>query len=314
MRRIHVMAAVIRRPDGRILIAKRPEHAHQGGLWEFPGGKLEPGETRQQALGRELYEELGIRVTQARPLIDIRHDYPDKSVRLDVWQVDGFDGEPRGAEGQPIRWVAPHELIGYAFPAANISIVTAARLPDRYLITPDEPDRDRLFSGLEKAIEAGALLIQLRQAHLTAADYASLVREVLDRFGSQCQWLIKGQEPPTRDGVGWHLTSAQLRNLSTAGWQRGEGPPHGWLAASCHDETEIELAEQLGVDFITLSPVRPTPSHPEAAGLGWSRVTELLSTTNLPAYVLGGLSEQELPQAFEAGAQGVAGIRGFWPV
>lgn len=314
MRRIHVMAAVIRGPDRRILIAKRPEHTHQGGLWEFPGGKLEPGETREAALGRELLEELGIRVTQARPLIDIRHDYSDKSVRLDVWQVDGFEGEPHGAEGQPIRWVNACELKEYAFPAANIPIVTAARLPERYLITPDEPDRDRLFVGLERAIQGGVRMIQLRQTQMTEPEYQSLVQEVLDRFGSRCQWLVKGQQPPSQAGVGWHLTSGQLRNLSSTGWQRGEGPPSGWLAASCHDETEVDLAVQLGVDFITLSPVLSTPSHPQAAGLGWARAKELLSLTNLPVYLLGGLTETDLPQAFEAGAQGVAGIRGFWPV
>lgn len=314
MRRIHVMAAVIRGRDGRILIAKRPDHAHQGGLWEFPGGKLEPGEARLAALERELYEELGIRITRARPLIDIRHDYADKSIRLDVWQVDDFEGEPHGAEGQPIRWVDARELSQYAFPAANIPIVTAARLPERYLITPDEPDRNRLFKGLERAIDEGVRLIQLRQTHLAQAEYHSLTQEVLDRFGSRCQWLIKGHQPPTQNGVGWHLTSQQLRSLSEAGWQRQAAQAGGWLAASCHNEREIELAAQLDVDFITLSPVLPTPSHPEAAGLGWVRVGELLSMANLPTYVLGGLTEKDLPQAFAAGAQGVAGIRGFWPV
>src|SRR5690554_8155475 len=93
MRRIHVIAAVIRDDQNRILIAKRPDHVHQGGLWEFPGGKLEDSEQRFDGLVRELREELGIAVTHARPLLDIRHDYPDKSVRLDVWLVTGFDGQ-----------------------------------------------------------------------------------------------------------------------------------------------------------------------------------------------------------------------------
>ena len=100
MHRIHVMAAVIRDAERRILIAKRPDDAHQGGLWEFPGGKLEPGESRLEALQRELHEELGITVQQARPLIDLQHNYPDKHIRLDVWEVSEFTGTAHGAEGE----------------------------------------------------------------------------------------------------------------------------------------------------------------------------------------------------------------------
>lgn len=137
MKRIHVAAAVIRAVDGRVLIAKRPLDKHQGGLWEFPGGKVEAGESVEAALARELAEELGITVTAAQPLIQVRHDYPDKQVLLDVWQVLAFSGEPHGAEGQPLAWVEPAQLPGYSFPAANRPIVAAARLPDRYLITPD---------------------------------------------------------------------------------------------------------------------------------------------------------------------------------
>ena len=154
-RRIHVIAAVIRDAQNRALIAKRPDHVHQGGLWEFPGGKLEDREPRFEGLARELREELGIRVTDARPLLDIRHDYPDKSVRLDVWLVTGFDGEAHGAEGQPVRWVAANELDEYEFPAANGPIVRAAQLPERYLITPDVEDEAALFAGLQRAREAG---------------------------------------------------------------------------------------------------------------------------------------------------------------
>ena len=136
MKRIHVAAAVIRGPESSVLIAKRPLDKHQGGLWEFPGGKVEDGEGVESALARELQEELGIEVTQAQPLIQVRHDYPDKQVLLDVWEVLAFAGEPHGAEGQPLAWVAPEALVDYSFPAANQPIVTAARLPQHYLITP----------------------------------------------------------------------------------------------------------------------------------------------------------------------------------
>lgn len=129
MKRVHVAAAVIRGTDGKILIARRADKQHQGGLWEFPGGKVEPDETVEAALARELKEELGIAVMAARPLIKIKHDYPDKQVLLDVWEVSSFTGEPHGAEGQPLAWVSNRELASYEFPAANQPIVAAARLP-----------------------------------------------------------------------------------------------------------------------------------------------------------------------------------------
>ena len=129
MKRIHVAAAVIRDNSGKILIARRADTQHQGGLWEFPGGKVEADESVTTALGRELHEELGIVVDVARPLIKVQHDYPDKQVLLDVWEVSAFTGEPHGAEGQPLEWVAPRDLLNYDFPAANQPIVAAARLP-----------------------------------------------------------------------------------------------------------------------------------------------------------------------------------------
>ncbi len=121
---VHVAVGVI--VDGtRILLAKRLEHSHQGGLWEFPGGKVEAGESVEQALSRELQEELAIRVVRAEPLLQVTHDYGDKSVMLDVWWVDRFEGEAEGCEGQTIAWVEAKSLGDYAFPAANQLIVEA---------------------------------------------------------------------------------------------------------------------------------------------------------------------------------------------
>ncbi|UAW99041.1 Nudix family hydrolase [Halopseudomonas nanhaiensis] len=310
MRRVHVMAAVIRDPAGRILIARRPDHAHQGGLWEFPGGKLEPGEAREAGLARELHEELGITVTQARPLIDIHHDYPDKSIRLDVWTVDAFDGEAHGAEGQPIRWVRQEELDDYRFPQANAPIVSAARLPTRYLVTPDLADTDELYAGLRAAYAAGIRLVQLRQTQLDTEAYASLAEQVTEHFGSGFIWMLKGDHPPHQPGAGWHVTGRQLAELARTGWRREERL--AWLAASCHDDRELALAAQIGVDFVTLSPVLPTRSHPGAAALGWERGAELIRGVNMPVYLLGGMSEAHLSQAFDVGAQGIAGISGLW--
>lgn len=124
-KRVHVAVAVISNSNGDILISKRPGHVHQGGLWEFPGGKLEPGESLESALKRELLEELGIELNTCQPLVEIQHDYPDKSVLLDVWSVSDFSGVPYGREQQPIRWVAPEALGQYDFPEANQPIIQA---------------------------------------------------------------------------------------------------------------------------------------------------------------------------------------------
>ncbi len=116
---MHVAVGIIRQPTGEILIAKRPMDKYKGGLWEFPGGKVEADETVLQALTRELKEELGIEVLLAESWLQFEYDYKDRIVLLDTWIVTSYSGEPQGAEGQAIRWVLPHELSQYEFPAGN---------------------------------------------------------------------------------------------------------------------------------------------------------------------------------------------------
>lgn len=307
---LHVMAAVIRSPEGRVLIARRPEDKDQGGLWEFPGGKCEPGETREAALARELREELGIEVRQARPLIQVRHAYPNKTVLLDVWQVTAFDGEAQGLEGQPVRWVWPDELPDYRFPAANYPIISAARLPERYLITPDELSVSVLLERVECAIAADVKLIQLRAPRLLEAEYRRLAQAALALCPQPERLMLKGPLAWAEDfpGVGWHLTARQLCELPA-----GIRPlaADRWLAASCHSAAELEKALALGVDFVTLSPIQPTQTHPDAEPLGWEQARQLVECFPRPVYLLGGMKGEDLPRAFEVGAQGVAGIRGL---
>lgn len=312
MTRLHVVAAVIRDPQGRILIAQRPAHKHQGGLWEFPGGKVEAGEAPAAALARELAEELGIQVTGARPLLQVRHDYPDQAVLLDVWQVDAFTGDAHGAEGQPLAWVAPRELADYDFPAANRPIVQAAQLPERYLITPGELTTAELLNGLHRALDSGIRLVQLRTPDNFDPQYRDLAGDVQGLCTGRAQLMLKGPLEWLGDfpAAGWHLTAEQLRRYAPNG---RPFPAQRLLAASCHDAEELALAQQMGVDFVTLSPVMPTTSHPGAPTLGWVKVQQLLVDCNLPAYLLGGLGEDDLTSAWQAGAQGVAAIRAFWP-
>ena len=119
---VHVAVGVIVNTSGQILITRRAADSHQGGLWEFPGGKVEPGELLATALDRELREELGVEPGRTSPLLKVRHDYGDKQVLLDVHVVWEFGGEPDGLEGQPLAWVEPRALKNYDFPAANLPI------------------------------------------------------------------------------------------------------------------------------------------------------------------------------------------------
>ena len=312
MKRVHVAAAVIRGADGKILIARRADTQHQGGLWEFPGGKVEAGESVQAALGRELQEELDIVVKAARPLIKVQHDYPDKQVLLDVWEVSSFTGEPHGAEGQPLAWVTPRDLAEYEFPAANESIVAAARLPDQYLITPDGLETPVLLRGMQKAIAGGIKLIQLRAPNGYDPKYRDLAVDATGLCAGKAQLMLKGPLEWLGDfpSAGWHLTAKQLQKLAANG---RPFPKARWLAASCHNAKELALAEQMGVDFVTLSPVLPTQTHPDAQPLGWEQAQQLIAGFSKPVFLLGGLGPDDRQQAWEIGAQGVAGIRAFWP-
>ncbi|MDY0249034.1 MAG: Nudix family hydrolase [Pseudomonas sp.] len=311
-KRVHVVAAVIRNAQQEILLALRPADKHMGGLWEFPGGKCEVGESPQQALARELHEELGIVIENPQPLIQVRHDYPDLHVLLDVYTVPRFTGEAHGAEGQAVRWVASSALADYQFPAANRSIVSAAQLPQRYLITPEQLRPEQLYMGAERALAAGCKLLQLRAAHLSVNEYKALAWRLQALCAGRAQLMLKGDlvwhaEFP---GAGWHLTAQQLHELA------GQARPLAtdrWLAASCHTVEELQLATALQVDFVTLSPVLPTPTHPASPPLGWDTAQALLREFNAPAFLLGGLTEQDTVQACAIGGQGVAGIRGFWP-
>lgn len=300
------VGAVVDR-HGKVLIAKRPDDKHQGGLWEFPGGKIEPGETQRQALDRELHEELAINVKTATPLITIHHDYPDLSVRLKVWRIDRFEGDPHGREGQAVEWVASTDLQNYSFPAANRPIVTALRLPPFYAIL-DDSTPSALFSNLKTILANGIKLIQLRLKKVTAGEAAEFIARILPicrRHGASVllNSAVSGIEASAVDGM--HLTGRDLMAL------RERPDSQGWLAASCHNEAELRHAETVGVDFAVLAPVLPTATHPGARILGWQGFTALAETANIPVYGLGGLAKDDLARVREAGGQGVAGIRAF---
>ncbi|MCL6268960.1 Nudix family hydrolase [Sansalvadorimonas sp. 2012CJ34-2] len=309
---VHVVAAVILDSEERVLIAERPADKHQGGLWEFPGGKVEPGERIEGALCRELEEELGILPSEYEPLIKIRYDYSDKSVLLDVWTVTAFSGEAHGREGQPIEWVDKAQLRDYEFPAANHPILNAAILPERYLITGSFRDKSELIDKVSSALRMGISLVQFRAPWLDKEQYRECVESLVPLFsGHESKLIVKGElEWLEDDSVGGiHLTSSQLESLHKEGWKHSGGKIVG---VSCHSGLQLVQASEVGAFFATLSPVEETSFHPEANPLGWGQVGPMIENATLPVYCLGGMRDNDLVQACRLGAQGIAAISAWW--
>lgn len=309
---IHVVAGVLSDEEGRVLIARRADHLHQGGLWEFPGGKLERDESPRQGLARELWEELGITIGAIEPLIRIPHDYGDRRVLLDVYRVLDYRGIPRGCDGQALVWMTPDELDPALFPAADRPVIAALRLPKLMLITgPDPADPPLFLTRLERALAQGVRLVQLRAPELAAADYRALARLVWPLCRAYGARLLLNRPPEEVEGLardGLHLNRRLLMTL-----KQRPGSARELIGASCHDPIELGRAVELGLDYALLSPVKPTASHPEAQPLGWQTFAEWIAPIPLPVYALGGLTPKDLDTAIAHGAQGIAAIRGLWP-
>jgi len=312
---LQVAVGVVKNTQGEVLISLRSQSLHQGGLWEFPGGKVEPAETVEQALRRELKEELGITVISAHSLLTIKHDYPDISVQLHVYEVTEFLGSAKSHVNQPLKWVKPVELTRYTFPAANQPIVMAAQLPNYYAILNDA-ENALLESRLRLLVDRGVKLIQLRLKSISEPDLHEFLRWAKPLCQQHKVMLLVNSAVINAQAIavnGIHLTSRDMMAMT----QRPQGKELGfneapyWVSASCHTLTELKHAEAVGVDFVVLSPILPTETHPEAEPLGWQTFAELVSQVNLPVYALGGLSSHHLEQTQLLGGQGIAGIRAF---
>lgn len=310
-RPIHVVAGVIRDPRGRVLLARRTQGRDLAGLWEFPGGKLEPGETPRQALARELHEELGIDAQVGAAIINVPQRYPHKHLHLDVYAVDVFNGRVRGLDGQALAWVPPEKLPDYPMPPADVPVVAALLQPDHCLVTPLPVDDGQWLEGLQAALAGGVRRVQLRAPGLEASRWAALVEQAsaLCRAAA-ADVLVNGDAGlAERFGIGLHLRAAQLAEhpARTAGDGRR-------LGASCHGLAELQQAQRIGCDFALLGPVAATATHPQATPMGWAGFAALREQVALPIYALGGMRPDDSVEARRHGGQGVAAIRALWPM
>jgi 8-oxo-dGTP diphosphatase len=309
---IYVVAAAIEDAAQRVLLTRRPDGVHQGGLWEFPGGKRECGESVAEALRRELAEELGIRPLASRPLIKLRHDYADRSVVLDVWRVSAFEGSPRGLEGQPLTWIEPSALNELPMPAADRPIVRALTLPDRLLITGDAPDPEIFLQRLVGALVSGVRLVQLRSHRFRDGEYLALARCAAALCREHGARLMLNADPTLLEAVpadGVHLNAKRLAETRERPLDQAL-----MVSAACHDADELARAVDLGLDFALLSPVLATPSHPQSEPLGWEHFASLVDELPLPVYALGGMEPGHIAQAIACGGQGIAAISSLWTV
>lgn len=310
---LHVVAGVIHDPvnEDRVLISRRHAESHQGGKWEFPGGKVEPDEHPAAALKRELYEELGIVVRQAQPFIRINHVYADRAVHLDVWNISEYENEPAGREGQQIKWASIEHLHDYDYPLANIPVIRALQLPAVYAISAAKRmGQDDFIQYLERALRHGLGLLQLREPDLDVNEYRKLAHIVISMCHEYGARVVLNNDTGLVQDLGADGVQLNSRVLM----QLNERPlaEDKLVIASCHDSRELHQAEAVNADAVLLSPVLDTPSHPGAITLGWKKFQQLAGQCAIPVYALGGMNPDSLQQARNHGAIGIAMITAFW--
>jgi 8-oxo-dGTP diphosphatase len=304
-----VAAAVLTDTDGRVLLAQRPPGKAYAGYWEFPGGKVEAGESLDAALARELAEELGIAIAPPCRWITRVFEYPHATVRLNFFRVFAWEGTPHPHEGQAFSWQRPDAVEVTPLLPANFPIVKALTLPPLLGITHAEAlGVDSFLARLDVALASGLRLIQVRDKTLPADTRLALAREVVRRaHGHGARVLVNGPlelaQAAGADGV--HLDAAAATALNRR-------PDCEWVGASCHDAAELAHAAALGADFALLSPVLPTLTHPGAPTLGWETFAALAAASPIPVYGLGGLAADDVALAQSNGAHGVALLRGAW--
>ena len=313
---VEVAAAVLQRPDNSFLLAQRPPDKIWAGYWEFPGGKIESGETPYHALVRELHEELGITVITAYPWVTRVYAYPHATVRLNFFRVTAWSGELHPHEGQEFAWQSPtptlprgeREMVSPLLPA-NAPILRALSLPTLYAISNvAELGEQEFMRRLETALSNGLSLVQLREKNYSREVLRKLALKMLPLVRQHDARLIINADIELAreigaDGV--QLTGAQLAELR-------ERPAVDWCAASCHNAAELRRAEQLGCDFALLSPVLATLSHPGAPHLGWENFAALAAGSSIPIYALGGLTHDDMQIAWQHGAHGISLLRQAW--
>lgn len=302
-----VAVAIFVKADGSFLLSSRPEGKPYADYWEFPGGKIEAGESVLQALQRELMEELNVSITRATPWFTFLMHYTHAAVRLHCWRVTEWHGEMRGMEAQQFAWQRLEAITVAPILPGCVPIFNALALPPVYAITDaTEVGVEVYLTRLKQALKNGVKMIQIREKNMLRDQVIRFATRIIKiAHAHHAKVLINSDIELAReigaDGV--HLTARQLNQCTSR-------PDVVVVAASTHCREEIERAAELKLDFVVLGAVKPTPTHPDEMPLGWERFAAIVEATPLPVYALGGLSPGDLLTAMAHGAHGVAMQRG----
>ena len=315
---LSVAVGIIRNGKNQVLLSRRSSAKEHANLWEFPGGKVESNETVNEALARELLEEVDLTIEVTKPLIKVRHEYERYTVLLDVWSVDLWRSDllinngKFGKEGQEIAWVDIEDIGLYEFPSANKAIIRRLQLPDFYLICPAPDPKDECYlKKFNACLAAGVRLFQLRFGDERHYDkHRKLIEDLFCLCKKADAKLLLNTSPAyaSKIGVhGVHLNSTRLMRVGQP-W-----PDHDFMvAASCHNKDELEHAINLRADFVVLSPLRRTMSYPNKKPLGWRVFNQLVKSSSIPVYALGGMCSADITKSIQQGGQGIAVMGGVW--
>jgi 8-oxo-dGTP diphosphatase len=297
-----VVGILYSKNNTQILITKRRKNQFMPNYWELPGGKIETGEDEEDALARELQEELGIKTLRISLKHVMTHHYKDKTVNLSIYNVESYKGNVTGTEGQDVRWCNLQNLSNYKLLPTMRIIINRIRLPEYYWITPDERDPELLLQKCQNHLITGAKIIQLRSKDLIEHSYIGKIHNLCQSY--EARLILNVPNKTFKEPCdGWHLTSEELLKYSKRPCANNK-----LLGASAHNMKEAKYAETISVDYISLAPIEETPSHPNATPLGWEVAKDIVSKSNLPVYLLGGMGRDSLGRALKIRAQGIAGI------
>ena len=305
---IEASVGIIFNESFQLLMAERPQSKTWSGWWEFPGGKIEKGETPLEALKRELKEEIGISVIDAEKWIVRKYAYEDYEVILHFYKVTQWSGNIEAKEEQKISWVLPDNNVVSPILPANDLIFKAISLPDIYAITNAYEYSGNFLNKVEQQLNNGLGLIQIREKAISKNAFIELTKEIIQMAGNFDAKVMINSDinlayKLNADGV--HLNSSLLHRLS-------EIPKDLIVSASCHSARDIEKAMTMDVSFVVLSPVQKTQSHPNTTPIGWDSFSKITQNYSIPIYALGGMKQDDIENAFNAGAIGIASQRAIW--
>lgn len=314
---VNVAAAIITREDGSFLLGQRAADTFYPGYWEFPGGKVEEGESPEQALKRELKEELGIEINKPLPWLIREHSYEHAHVRLHFFLVNNWQGEMKPHVHTGLAWQRADCLTVNPMLPANAPILKALRLPSIMAVTDAERiGYTRQLELIESAFKGGLSFIQIRATQIPDEQSKEPYFEFITRacalatkYEAICVInapLLQLFPQLSAQANGIHLKAIDLMQCTAR-------PEYSWVGASCHTIAELQHAQSLGLDYVVLGPVFSTATHPEQNGVGWEKFSQLLNhCRQMPIFAIGGLGANDLSHAQSLGAHGIAGIRQIW--